>query len=499
MGIVIRQSIKATIVNYVGAFLGFVTTVFVMTRFLKPEEIGLTKVIYEVAALVAGFAQLGTSASAMRFFPYFKNPEKNHNGFFFYLMLMPCIGSLIFVTLFWLLKAPVIEFFESKSALLVDYYNWIIPLVIFLVFWAVLETYANVLLRIVIPKFIREIGVRVVLLTVYLLYAFQFLNLSGLVTGVVLAYGMAMVASLVYVSRIASVSLKHDTTYIDRDLLVKIGKYTLFLVAAALSGNIIGQLDLFMVSSELGLNYAGIYTISFYMATVIEIPARSITAIASPLAASALKDGHLNEANLLYKKVALHQFIAGSTLFLLIWINIDTIFSVIPNGEVYRAGKWVVFFLAMSRLVSLTLSFGGSLISFSRYYYWGLYFTFFLTALTIGFNYLLIPHFGINGAAMATLITCLLSYSFQQWIVLKKIKGNPYSAGIFKQIGLILFLWGLNELLPYAGNPYADGVYRTVIIVSIWFFLTYYFKISAEFCALADKYVFHFFGNKNEK
>ena len=83
MGIVIRQSIKATIVNYVGAFLGFVTTVFVMTRFLKPEEIGLTKVIYEVAALVAGFAQLGTSASAMRFFPYFKNPEKNHNGFFF--------------------------------------------------------------------------------------------------------------------------------------------------------------------------------------------------------------------------------------------------------------------------------------------------------------------------------------------------------------------------------------------------------------------------------
>ena len=100
---------------------------------------------------------------------------------------------------------------------------------------------------------------------------------------------------------------------------------------------------------------------------------------------------------------------------------------------------------------------------------------------------------------MATLITCLLSYSFQQWIVLKKIKGNPYSAGIFKQIGLILFLWGLNELLPYAGNPYADGVYRTVIIVSIWFFLTYYFKISAEFCALADKYVFHFFGNKNEK
>lgn len=69
MGIVIRQSIKGTFVNYVGAFIGFLTTMFVVTKFLKPEEIGLTKVIYEVSFLFASLAQLGTSASAMRFSP----------------------------------------------------------------------------------------------------------------------------------------------------------------------------------------------------------------------------------------------------------------------------------------------------------------------------------------------------------------------------------------------------------------------------------------------
>lgn len=498
MGIIIRQSIKATIFNYLGTLIGFLTTFFVLTKFLQAEEIGLTRVIFEIAALFAGFAQLGTSASAMRFFPYFRQSENNHNGFFFYLLLMPTIGSVLFVSLFLLLKENILDFFERKSALLVGYYDWIIPLIIFLSFWAVLETYANVLMRIVVPKFIREVGVRVLLLVVYLLYAFHVLNLDGMITGFVLTYGIAMVMSFFYISRIASVSLKHDFAYIDRNLLMKIGKYTLFLVAAALSGNIIGQLDLFMVSSELGLKYAGIYTISGYMAAVIEMPARSITAIASPLAASALKDGHLNEANRLYKKVALHQFIAGSTLFLLIWINIDNIFSVIPNGDLYEAGKWVVFFLAMSRLVSLTLSFGGSLISFSRYYYWGLYFTFFLVGLTIGTNYLLIPFFGINGAAIATLITCLLSYSFQQWIVLRKIKGNPYSINIFKQIVLLGFLWGVNQLLPYLDNPYLDGVIRTLIIASVWFFLAYYFKISKEVCALADTYVFQFFRNKSK-
>ena len=79
MGVIIRQSIRATVFNYLGAFIGFLTTFFILTKFLEPEVIGLTKVMYEIAALIAGFAQLGTSASAMRFFPYFKNPENQHN------------------------------------------------------------------------------------------------------------------------------------------------------------------------------------------------------------------------------------------------------------------------------------------------------------------------------------------------------------------------------------------------------------------------------------
>lgn len=32
MGVVIRQSIKATVINYIGAFIGFITTMFVVTK-----------------------------------------------------------------------------------------------------------------------------------------------------------------------------------------------------------------------------------------------------------------------------------------------------------------------------------------------------------------------------------------------------------------------------------------------------------------------------------
>ena len=43
---------------------------------------------------------------------------------------------------------------------------------------------------------------------------------------------------------------------------------------------------------------------------------------------------------------------AGTLLFLLVWVNIDNIFDIIPHGEIYEAGKWVVFFIALSNPAS---------------------------------------------------------------------------------------------------------------------------------------------------
>lgn len=479
MGIIIRQSIKATIINYIGAFIGFLTTMFVITKFLQPEEIGLTKVLLEVGSLFAVFAQLGTSASAMRFFPYFKN-GKDNNGFFFYLVTLPLVGCVIFIPLYLFLREPISAFFEKNSSLFVDYYIWVVPLIFFLVYWTVLETYSTLSMRIVIPKFIREIGIRLLLLLLYCFYGFHVIGQSGLVGGFILIYGLAMLAVLWYVSRIAPVSLKHDVSYIDKSLRKTIFRYTSYLIIGALGGTIIAKLDLFMVSAQMGLSYAGIYAIAFYMATVIEIPSRSITAISSPLAAAALKEENLEEANQLYKKVSLHQLIAGSFIFVLIWINIDNIFAIIPNGVIYSQGKWVVFFIGISKLIEVTLSFGGSMITFSKYYRWFLYFTFLITGITIFTNNLFIPVWGMMGAAMATLLTCIISYSLQQWFVLRKIKGNPYSLGTLKQIGVIFLLLGLNCCLPRLMDPWLDGIYRTFIVGVAGVIFIYLLRISDE-------------------
>jgi O-antigen/teichoic acid export membrane protein len=489
MGIVIRQSIKGIIVNYTGAFIGFLSTFFVVTKFLAPEEIGLTRVLLEVSMLIGTVAMMGTSASIMRFFPYFRNPENKDNGFFFYIILLPTLGILICIPLYLLFKTPITAFFSKNSSLYIDYYYWVAPLILFIVYWTVIEAYSTQKMRIVVPQFIREVLIRALLIGIYLLYAFKFLTLDGLIAGFVAVYGVAMLVIFTYVCKIGNVTLKHDFAFIDKPLRKNILSYTLFLLLSVLSGGILGQLDLFMVSSELGLNYAGIYSIAFFMAAIVEIPSRSIGTISSPLAASALKEGNLTLANNLYKKVALHQLMAGSCIFLLIWINVDNIFKIMPNGDIYQAGKWVVLFLAMAKLLSVTLNFGGTLISFSKYYYWGLFFAVFITITGVVTNLLLIPRMGITGASIATLITCILSYSVQQWIVMTKIKGNPYTTDLLKQIILIVALYAVNLfLLPkWSTNPFVDGIYRTLTVGSVLLVAIYKMQLSVEVCAVVDK------------
>lgn len=489
MGIIIRQSIKGTLVTYIGAFIGFLTTFFILTKFLSAEEIGLTRVLFEAASLLCGFALFGVSSSAIRFFPYFKSEDGKNNGFFFYLMAFPFIGSIIFIVLYYLLREPITSLFIKNSPLFVDYYNWVPPLMIFLLYWMVFEIYSSLLLRIAVPKLIREIILRLLLIIIYLLYAFDIVSIDGFIAGYISVYAISMLIAFYYVSKIGSVSLKHDPSFITPDLRKQVLNYTLVWIIGALGGNIVSRLDLFMVGSHLGLDYAGIYSIAFYIVAVIEIPSRSIAAISSPLASSALKEGDTDTVNHLYRKVSLHQLLIGGFVFLLIWINIDNIFALIPNGEIYTKGKWVVFFLALAKLIEVTLNFGNTLISFSRYYHWGLYFTFFITALAIVFNNWLIPIFGVTGAGIATTLTCLLSYGVQQWLVQVKIRSNPISLKMIQLIALFLLVMGINYLLPKYHIIILDSLYRSIIVAASFCLLIYFFNISEEVNSLVKSMI----------
>lgn len=482
MGIVIRQSLKGTFVNYIGVLLGIFVQFYIVTKYLDPEVIGLTKVIYDVAFLGSTLALLGLGSSGMRFFPYFKDEKTGNHGFLYYFLLIPTVGSILASLLYVLLKSPILGYFGKNSPEFADFFYMVIPLLLILTFWQVFENYANINMRIAIPKGIREVGMRLMMLIIYLLYAFKYIDVTGLIVGFLICYGICMLTTGVYSMNVGTRTLRHDWNFITPTLRKDFLKYTGFLIIAAVSGNIMAQLDIFMLSGVRGLYSAGIYTIVVYMAEIVNMPSRNITPISSPLAAEAMKEGDIEKAQDLYRKVSIHQLLASSVLLLLIWVNLDNIFAMIPNGEKFAEGRWAVLLLGLSKVIYSTLNFGNILISFSKYYYWTLFITVVLTIITIGTNLYFIPLFGLSGAALATLITSILSYAFQQYIVQIKLKSNPFSWAHMRMFVIIAVLFAANFAIPsmHSVSPLLDAVVRSIVLGLVGIVLVYKMNISEQ-------------------
>ena len=481
MGIVIRQSVKGSIVNYVGAFIGFLTTLYIITKFLTAEEYGLTRVLIDASVLLAALAQLGTTNSIIRFFPYFKSEDKKHNGFFGLSMLIPFVGLVFFSILYLLLKQPIVHFFSEKSALFLEYFYYVIPFAVFWVYISVFETYSNVLHRIVVPRFIREVGIRIMAIVVYLLWAFRFVTFDTFILLFILMYGAAAVLNLMYVFALKQYSFKPNFE-IAKPLRKNFYSYTAFLLPAALGGTIIAKIDTFMVSSMLGLEHTGIFAIAYFIAVIVEIPYRSVSAISMPIISDYLKEEDYKSVGFHYKKVSLNQLLIGGLIFLLIWVNIDPIYAILPNGDIYKSGIPVVLFIALSRLIDSGFNFGLSILSLSKYYYYYLFFIFFLAGLGIATNYLFIAIYkmGITGAALSTFISFVIYNLLIIFIVYKKMKVAPFSVGMLKVAALIGVLLVLNYIIPSMTNPYIEIVVRGLLTSTIFLLTAYHWKISQD-------------------
>lgn len=485
MGIIARQSIKGIIVTYIGVAVGFLTTFFVLTRFLSAEEIGLARVLVDAATLFIGLAQLGTNTSIIRFYPYFKDADTRDHGFFFYTLVVPLFGFLLFATIYWACHVPLGNWFGEKSPLFMDYYYLVLPLAFFMLYQTIFETNANVLMRIVVPRAVRELVVRVGMLVLYLLYAFRILSMDGFVIGLCLNYAIAALINLAYLFAIGRVSLRPDLTFLRNNpsLVRNYLLYTGFLFISAIAGVLAPTLSSFFITAKMGLDSTGVYAIATYIAVVISIPYRSVTAIASPQLAHAIKEQNKEEASHLIHQVSNNLLLIGGMIFLAIWFNIDLIFHLLPNGNTYAVAKNVVLILGINQIIIATLSIVLSAISYSRFYVFSLFLSFFLTIASICLNNYLIPLYGMNGAAMSNLIAYAVYFALAVLILRFVCRVSIANRQTALAIVLIIVLFVLNALWQHffpIANLWLSSVLRTVVLLGCGVSVACLWRLSPE-------------------
>ena len=253
-----------------------------------------------------------------------------------------------------------------------------------------------------------------------------------------------------------------------------------FVIMGNASATIIANIDSLMLSAFSGLGSAGIYTIAFFIAAVIEIPKRSISQVVIPIVAQANKDGDIPKLKELYQKTSLNQLIVGGLIFLAIWCNIDNIFKLIPNGEIYSPGKWVVFYIGLSKLFDMAAGVNQEIVGTSKYYKIDLLFYLFLAAVAVITNYIFIPNYGITGAAIASAVSIFLFNTIRFFFLLNVYKIQPFSLNTIKVLAIFFLTLIISYLIAPMHGFVTDLILRSLIVVCIFGGLVLALKISED-------------------
>ncbi len=490
MGIIQRQALKGAIVNYTGVLLGFLTTVYLLPTFLTVEQVGVYRFVLDTGLLIGGFASLGMPNIILKFFPYLKNNKTNHNGFVLYIFLIPLLGFIIYSVIIIGFDDFFIGYFSKITKGYESYFSLVFPIALIFALFISFEIFSSVNNRIVVPKLIKEVILKILVIILLYLFFIDLLSFADVMNLLPLVYLISLTALLIYIRILGNKIFPFKNfKFIPKDTAIPMLSFGAFIFLSALGTGWLNKIDMFVISSELGFTATGIYTTAFYIATMIEIPSRSLYQISMPAITMAFKDNNIKNIEIIYKETAQNLIIISGCLLLLLVVNLDNIFYLFPKGDIYSKGKNVVIFIALAKFIDNSIGVNFHILGYSKYYFYTLPLLIIMGVLNVFFNYQFIGMWGITGAAVATMLILILNNIAVLIIVYTKFKIQPFQIkNIYPLITLIIGFLVSHYLINFS-NVYLSIFFKSSFIVIFIGFLTIKYNFSEDISSIYNKYL----------
>lgn len=480
MGLVIRQSIVTTVIAYCGVAIGYVNLLYLYPKFLEPGQIGLLRTIQDAAILFTPFAQFGLTQGIVRYYPRLVATQAQAGSFIRLILLFALAGFGIFLFIFKIFETSILAYFEANAPEIIGYTTLVLWLTFILLILVILEAYSRSLLKTIVPNLLREVVVRLLLAVLVLLYFSGHLTFPQFIIGTTIAYLVSLLILILYLWTQGDLRLSSTFNQLDKNELPGLVRFSLLSFTGMAGMIIIGKIDSIMVSGMLGLAANAIYTTSFYMATVIEIPKRALMQISMPLISRAFEKNDMNDIKNIYQKTSINQFIVGSLILVGIWANLHNLFALMPRGEIYEAGTHVVIIVGLGKLIDMLFGPSSEILVLSKYYGFNIVFILLLSAAIITGNNLLIPRYGIDGAAMGSAGALILFNFLKYFFIYAKLGMQPFTKDTLKVIGIGAIALGVNFLVPRLEGVMLDISLRSMAIIIIYVALVFVSKASPE-------------------
>jgi len=482
LGIIFKQSFRNTLIIYLAFAIGGINTLFLYTRFLEDTYYGLVVFLLSAANLLMPLTAFGIQYTIVKFYSsYTSKVEKDK--FLSMAMFLPLFIAIPLGFLGTVFYEQIGKLISKENPIIEDYTFVIYLVAIATAYFEIFYAWSKVQLKSVFGNFMKELYNRVVVFILLMAVFLEFITKEEFIFYLTGAYFVRMLIMMLYAFK----TYLPKITFSFPSNFKEIFKYSAYIILAGSASAILIDIDKVMLPGKKELELAAYYTVAVFIGSIIEAPGRAMGQILQPLTAKALNEKNLDEVGRLYKKSSINLALVCGLFFLLVNLNIQSLFELLP--EKYSGGVWVVLMISFAKLYTMFLGTNGAIISNSKYYKillpYGV-----VMAITVGvLNYIMIDWIGIDGAALSTLIVIILFNTLKVWYVKVKFSLSPFSTETLLVLFSIVLIFGIFYYVEFPFHPIINIGVKSVLISISYLLLVKQLKISEDINNLIKRYL----------
>ena len=483
MGIVLKQSFKNTITTYLGFGIGAINTLFLYTNFLTDQYYGLVAFLLSAANIMMPFMAFGVHNAIVKFYSTFKT-KNSINSFLTMMLFLPMLFIIPLAFIGYFAYDSIIGWLSNENQIVENYVWHIFILAVAMAYFEIFFAWTKVQMQTVFGNVMKEVfhrvGIMILLFAVY----FNWLSVDQFIIALVGVYVLRMVIMKLYAYSVRFPKLKFQKI----ENRFSIIKYAGLMIIAGSVAMLILDIDKFMIGLMLpDIEQVAYYSVAIFIATVIAVPQRAMHQIMLPLTAKYLNEKDTIALEDLYKRSSMTLLVVSGFIFLLIILNINQLYEILP--EEFTGGLFVVLIVSLAKLYDNSLGNNNAILFNSDYYRMVLFFGVLLAIMAIVLNAIFIPVYGIEGSAFATFLAVFIYNTIKIVFVKQKFNMQPFTTGSAKIVVTLIVLSVAFYFWEFPFHPIINIILKSGFIGLIYFLLIYKLNVSEDISNQIKKYL----------
>lgn len=497
MGIVIRQSIKSTIVSIGGSALGAII-MLASAKIFSQQDYGFTRILLNNTSTISFIAILGFSSSLLIYGQKYNCDHPARSGFLSYTILIPGLFTILLCAALLFFKKPIIDLYfrneTSENLENINRYYVLFPLYIFFNYlWLWAEGYLASINRNALLTFMREILFRLLYIIIIFLFAKHYINFTTFIWSLTLLTIIPISLLFFFASRDSGFRFIGDKE-LTKEEKKDVFNFSFFHMLSLVGVMVVFQLDSFLLTpfAENGVKAVAIYGFAFFAANLLRTPSRMMGAAIMPTLTKTYNENDIPKLRKLFTISSVNMIATSMIVGLILVVNIDNyqrVMDILKPG--YEMVKPLTLILVCGTLTDIIFGPNYELIGVTKYYRYNFWISLLLIIIIFALNAWLIKIIGIAGAAWATSIGLLIYNIFKATFLWIKFKANPFSSKTIIVLITGILIAAILYFIPYFGNLILDIAVRSAIAILLLVISYYVFNVSEEITALIRNVIFN--------